>query len=111
MRVLHIALGVKCITDSIADYTQRLSAQPLVIVPGEYALWRTDVLNLSIRQITRDEVPGLRHLGWEDPAISVYTETRDCNGILWEEFNAAQQLQEILELWPDAAVKPQVDSD
>jgi hypothetical protein len=105
MRKLHIALGVSSITDSIADYTQRLSNQPQVIVPNEYALWRTDAVNFSIRQIPAGEVPGLRHLGWEDDAASAFTDTRDCNGILWEEFGADQQLKEILELWPDAQIK------
>lgn len=104
MRKLHIALGVSSLSDSIADYTQRLSAQPCVIVPNEYALWRTDAVNLSIRQIPSGEVPGLRHLGWED-ALSCFSETRDCNGIVWEEFNAEQQLLEILALWPHAEIR------
>lgn len=105
MRKIHIALGVSSITDSIADYTQRLAVQPQVIVPDEYALWRTATLNFSIRQIPASEVPGLRHLGWEDDAASAFTDTRDCNGILWEEFGPEQQLQEILELWPNAQIK------
>ena len=105
MRKLQIALGVRSITDSIADYTQRVSNQPHVIVPNEYALWRTENVNFSNRQIPAGEVPGLRHLGWEDDAASAFTDTRDCNGILWEEFGASQQLQEILELWPDAQIK------
>lgn len=105
MRKLHIALGVSSLSDSIADYTQRLLTQPCVIVPGEYALWRTEGLNVSIRQIPVGEVPGLRHLGWEDSAASNFTETRDCNGILWEEFSAEQQMQEILALWPEAEVR------
>jgi hypothetical protein len=102
MRKFHIALGVKSVTDSIADYTQRLSARPHVIVPEEYALWRTETLNVSIRQIAPGETPGLRHLGWEDSALSRFTETLDCNGILWEEFSAELQLQEIIALWPNA---------
>lgn len=105
MRKFHIALGVRSLTDSIADYTQRLSIQPQVIVPDEYALWRTETLNFSIRQIPAGEVPGLRHLGWEDSELSAVTDTRDCNGILWETFGAEQQMQEILELWPNAQIK------
>ena len=109
MRKLHIALGVSSLSDSIADYTQRLSAQPCVTVPDNYALWRTDAVNFSIRQITSGEVPGLRHLGWEgmgEGAPASFSETRDCNGIVWEEFNAEQQLQEILAHWPHAEVRP-----
>jgi len=102
MRKFHIALGVKSVTDSIADYTQRLSARPHVIVPEKYALWRTQTLNISIRQIPSGEAPGLRHLGWEDSTVNRFTETLDCNDILWEEFSADLQLQEILALWPDA---------
>lgn len=105
MRKFHIALGVSSLTDSIADYTQRLATQPQVIVPDEYALWRTETLNFSIRQIAAGEVPGLRHLGWEDSAASAFTDTRDCNRILWEEFGFNQQMQEILELWPNAQIK------
>lgn len=105
MRKFHIALGVSSLTDSIADYTQRLASQPQVFVPDVYALWRTETLNFSIRQIAAGEVPGLRHLGWEESAASAFTDTRDCNGILWEEFGPEQQLQEILELWPNAQIK------
>jgi hypothetical protein len=105
MRKFHIALGVVSLSDSIADYTQRLGAQPQVMVPGEYALWRTEALNISIRQVPAGDVPGLRHLGWEESTVSSFTETRDCNGILWEEFSAEQQLKEILALWPEAEVR------
>lgn len=109
MRKLHIALGVSSLSDSIADYNQRLSAQPCVTVPDNYALWRTDTVNFSIRQVSPDEIPGLRHLGWEwtgEGALTSFSETRDCNGIVWEEFNAEQQLQEILARWPNAEVRP-----
>lgn len=105
MRKLHIALEVNSLSNSIADYTQRLSAQPEVIVPDQYALWRTDFLNFSIRQVSADEVPGLRHLGWEDNDESGLIETRDCNGILWEVFSAEEQKHEILALWPQAEFK------
>ncbi|WP_437835353.1 hypothetical protein [Sorangium sp. So ce1153] len=105
MRKIHIALGVRSLTDSIADYTQRLAAQPQVTVPDQYALWRTDTLNFSIRQVPAGEAMGLRHLGWEDDAASAFGEARDCNGILWEEFSSEQQLQEILGLWPHAQIK------
>ncbi|WP_433933900.1 hypothetical protein AB3662_05650 [Sorangium cellulosum] len=105
MRRIHIALGVRSLADSIADYTQRLAAQPRVVVPDQYALWRTDTVNFSIRQVPAGDAPGLRHLGWEDDAASAFSDTRDCNGIVWEEFGPEQQLQEILGLWPDAQIK------
>lgn len=106
MRKLHIALGVISLSDSIADYTQRLSSQPKVIVPDQYALWCTATLNFSIRQVAPGDVSGLRHLGWEESESNAFAETRDCNGILWEEFNYQQQLEEIIELWPDAEIRP-----
>ncbi|WP_437567089.1 hypothetical protein [Sorangium sp. So ce542] len=105
MRKIHIALGVSSLADSITDYTQRLAAQPQVIVPGQYALWRTDAVNFSIRQLPDGGAPGLRHLGWEDDDAGAFSEARDCNGILWEEFGPEHQLQEILGLWPDAQIK------
>ncbi len=105
MRRFHIALGVKSLSDSIADYTQRLGVQPEVIVPGHYALWRTAEVNFSIRQLAKGEAPGLRHLGWEDGEAPVFTETRDCNGFLWEMFTEAQQRGEIRAYWPDAGFR------
>jgi catechol 2,3-dioxygenase-like lactoylglutathione lyase family enzyme len=99
MRRFHIALSVTDIEKSIAEYTERLRAKPVAIVPREYALWRTEALNFSIR---RSEVGSekLRHLGWEDDsAISFEMET-DCNGIVWEQFSVAQQTEEIQTIWP-----------
>ncbi|MGK3992748.1 hypothetical protein [Sorangium sp. So ce1024] len=105
MRRIHIALGVRSLADSIADDTHRLAAEPHVIVPDQYALWRTDTVSFSIRQIPAGDAPGLRHLGWEDDAASAFSDTRDCNGIVWEEFGPEHQLQEILGLWPDAQIE------
>lgn len=99
MRRIHIALGVGDIAASVADYTRRLGMAPVVVVPGEYALWRTDALNLSIRCTDAGQ---LRHLGWEDDACEAFTVETDVNGIAWERFSAAQQAGEIRAIWPDA---------
>jgi len=101
MKRFHIAVAVADIARSIEDYTKRLGAPPTVIVPGEYALWRTDGLNLSIRRT--DDAPGtLRHLGWEDPDAESFTLDEDPNGITWERFASDAQDREILERWPHA---------
>ncbi len=102
MKKLHLAIATHDIAASIQDYSQRLGCEPCSFVPNEYALWRTDALNLSLRH-DPDCSPGeLRHLGWEDDtAVSFSTET-DINGILWECFTAQQQADEINAIWPEA---------
>ncbi|MGF1491034.1 MAG: hypothetical protein ACFBSC_00980 [Microcoleaceae cyanobacterium] len=42
----HIALNVKDLAESIQDYSKRLGCEPQVVVPGNYALWRTETLKL-----------------------------------------------------------------
>lgn len=99
MKKFHVAISVSDIGKSIDDYSTRLNCKPCVIIENEYALWRTDILNLSIR---KSNDPGkLRHLGWEDPAANQFTEDKDVNGIIWEKFNSNDQLQEIRANWPD----------
>lgn len=100
----HVALGTADVDATVVDYTARLGTAPTTHVPGEYALWRTGGLNLSIR---RDDVkPGtLRHLGWETPDAESFTTSTDVNGIVWERFTAEQQTAEIATLWPDAAAR------
>lgn len=45
--------------------------------------------------------PGeLRHLGWEDPDAVEFTTSTDVNGIVWENFTAQHQAEEIEEAWP-----------
>lgn len=100
MKRFHIAIGVADVASSIDDYTARLDVLPCVVVPGEYALWRTKTLNLSIRRV--GEPGALRHLGWEDPSAPSFSKDTDANGIIWERFNAEQQEREILDTWPDA---------
>lgn len=106
MKKLHIAISTDKIAETVADYTQRLNAAPCLVVPGEYALWRTDNLNLSIRQDTTASPGSLRHLGWEDPSATEFTQDADVNGIVWELFNAHHQAEEINEVWPEAGYQP-----
>ena len=100
MKRFHLAIGVADIARSVEDYTQRLGCSPCVVVPGEYALWRTSSVNLSIRR-TSDEPGTLRHVGWEDPSATAFTSDTDTNGIVWERFSAEQQSREIREIWPE----------
>ncbi|KAF0190698.1 MAG: hypothetical protein FD165_2486 [Gammaproteobacteria bacterium] len=102
MRKLHIALGTADINASVADYSARLGCAPEVVVPNEYALWRTDTVNFSVRKVPAGESGQLRHLGWEDAACGGYRTDTDVNGILWEHFSAEQQASEIRDIWPDA---------
>ncbi|PSR16375.1 hypothetical protein C8255_18185 [filamentous cyanobacterium CCP3] len=87
---------------SVADYSARLGCHPDLVIEGIYALWRTDHLNLSIRQA--DGVPPgqLRHLGWEDDEAESFSVDTDVNGITWERFAAHHQADEINEIWPEA---------
>lgn len=99
MRKIHIALSVANIDESVADYSARLAMAPVAIVPNEYALWRTETINLSIRR-TVDRPGTLRHLGWEDGQASEYSTETDCNGIVWERFSPRDQEHEIKSAWP-----------
>lgn len=99
MKKFHIAIAVSDIERSIADYSKRLEHLPQIIIPGEYALWRTEFLNVSIRKI--EDASGIvRHLGWEDPDANKFTMEKDVNGLVWEHFNAEHQLEEIHQAWP-----------
>lgn len=98
MKRFHIAIGVTSIEASVADYTRRLGCEPCVVVPDQYALWRTETVNFSIRKT--GERPALRHLGWEDPEAQSFSIETDPNGIAWERFSAEQQDQEIESIGP-----------
>lgn len=99
-RRFHIALSVGDLEASVADYSERLGCLPCVVVPGAYALWRTGLLNFSIRA---EGTPGsLRHLGWEDDTAPGFTRQIDVNGIVWECFAQRHQIDEIADLWPQA---------
>lgn len=101
MKRLHVALAVADVSASIEDYSRRLGCPPSAVVAGEYALWRTAQVNLSIRR-TSGEAGALRHLGWEDPDATTFTQETDANGIVWERFSAELQNQEIKDAWPGA---------
>lgn len=106
MNKLHIAISTNKIDETIKDYSVRLGVAPCVIVPNEYALWRTDSLNVSIRQDSTCKPCELRHLGWEDPSATEFSQETDVNGIVWECFTAQQQADEINEFWPEALFQP-----
>ena len=106
MKKIHIAISTNKIDNSIRDYSQRLGCEPCSVISGEYALWRTEQLNLSIRQDDSCKTGELRHLGWEDSQADTFTQETDVNGIVWENFSAQQQAEEINELWPEANYVP-----
>lgn len=106
MKRINIAIATHNIDATVQDYTNRLGADPVVIVPGDYALWRTETLNFSVRQDLTCQPGELRHLGWEDDAASHFTAETDCNGILWEHFSAHHQGTEINQIWPHAQYVP-----
>ena len=51
----HIALSAADVELSADDYSQRLGCRPDLLIPGKYALWRTDAVNLSIRKVGHEE--------------------------------------------------------
>ena len=106
MKKLHLAISTDKINESIQDYSVRLGCAPCSYIPNEYALWRTEHLNLSIRQDSTCKPGELRHLGWEDPSVQEFAKDTDINGIIWERFTAEQQAEEINELWPQANYHP-----
>ncbi len=107
MSKLHIAISTNRIEETIRDYSVRLGMEPCAYVPNEYALWRTESLNISVRQDPTC-IPGeLRHLGWEDDSAQKFSKEKDVNGITWERFNAQQQADEINQIWPDTNYQPQ----
>jgi hypothetical protein len=103
MRKFHIAIGVSDIESSVQDYSARFGCNPEIVIPNEYALWRTETLNFSVRKVPNRESDKLRHLGWEDTTCETYTVEKDVNGILWEHFSSEQQAKEIKDTWPDAS--------
>lgn len=102
VKKLHISISTDNIADSITDYSARLGCEPCAYVADEYALWRTEYLNFSIRQDPICKPGELRHLGWEDPTAREFTSDLDVNGITWERFSVEQQDDEINETWPEA---------
>lgn len=105
MKKFHIAINVADLASSVKDYSERLGSVPVVMVPNEYALWRTPTLNFSIRKEHSSPRGSLRHLGWEDDSAVQFTQETDVNGIVWEKFNEDLQKEEIKQIWPEAEVK------
>lgn len=90
MKRFHIALAVANLDASIADYSQRLGQPPTAVVAGQYAMWRTDLLNFSINEKPA-QAGQLRHVGFEDDAVQAYSSSVDVNGLEWEQFSADEQ--------------------
>ena len=106
MKKIHIAISTNEVEGTVADYSTRLGVEPCSHIIGEYALWRTEFLNMSIRRDNDCKSGKLRHLGWEDPTAEKFSQDVDINGIVWERFTAVQQADEINELWPEANYHP-----
>jgi catechol 2,3-dioxygenase-like lactoylglutathione lyase family enzyme len=106
MRRLHVALAVDDLDATIGDYSRRLGAQPVTVVAGTYALWRTPEVNLSVNCDV--DAPGrLRHLGFEDDDVITKSESTDVNGLMWESFSSRWQDEGIVRLYgtPDTPVR------
>ena len=96
MKRFHISIAVKNLDESIKWYSNKLGCKPCVVVAERYALLRNDMLNFSISQ--KPEIAGhVRHIGFENSDAQNFTETHDCNGLMWEEFTSEMQMQEIKE--------------
>jgi hypothetical protein len=100
MKKFHISIAVQDLAESIKDYSNRFGCDPEIIVDAKYALWRNDFLNFSISQ--KPEIAGqMRHLGFEDDYTKEFSISKDCNGIIWENFTAEMQKQEIIDVYGD----------
>ncbi len=106
MAKLHLSIATNKIDETIEDYSKRLGIPPCSSVPGEYALWRTKTLNVSVRQDSSCPPGSLRHLGWEDPTAAEFSQDTDVNGLVWERFTAQHQADEINDIWPEAQYQP-----
>ena len=107
MKKLHIAISTNRLKESIEDYSFRLGVEPCIVVEGEYALQRTNTLNVSIRNDPKCHPGELRHLGWEDSIVTEFSQDTDVNGIVWEHFSAQQQADEINVVWPEVNYVPE----
>jgi hypothetical protein len=98
MKRFHIAIAVRDLQTSIADYSKRLGQGPNAVVAGKYAMWRTDLLNFSINEMP-ERAGQLRHVGFEDDSAAEYSSSSDVNGILWEHFSATEQDERIVKTY------------
>jgi hypothetical protein len=55
MKRLHLAFGVADVESSADGYSQRIGCRRDLLIPGKYALWRTDAVSLSIRKVGHEE--------------------------------------------------------
>lgn len=107
MKKLHLAISTNNIEETINDYSLRFGMEPCAYVIGEYGLWRTETLNISIRQDASCAPGSLRHLGWEDSSATEFSKEVNVNGIVWERFTAQHQADEINEIWPETNYHPE----
>ena len=106
MKKLHLAIATRNIEAIVKDYSQRFGCEPCVVVADQYALWRTETLNISVRYDASCEAGELRHMGGEDPDAIAFSTDKDINGVTWEAFTAEQQANEIEEFWPGTGYVP-----
>lgn len=97
MKRFHISIAVTDYDASVADYTKRLGCAPDKQVKGRYARWRTDLLNFTVSCKPGQEGGAVRHIGFEDPDATIFSEATDANGIVWEHFSKDAQDAEIEE--------------
>lgn len=98
MRRLHVALAVRDLDATIGDYSRRLGAEPVAVVAGRYALWRTPEVNFSVN-CDPAASERLRHLGYEDDDVITKSESTDVNGLMWESFSAQWQDAGIVDVY------------
>ncbi len=48
MNTIHIALATNDIEETVKEYSRCLGCDPCVVLPNQYALWRTDSINMSV---------------------------------------------------------------
>ncbi len=102
---VHVALTVPDLGTAIHDYAKRLGVMPQVVAPGEYALFLTPILNLSLKAAP-GKPTSLRHLGFEDPDCAAMSAASDPGGMMWERFSLAQQADEIRAEYPKTNWRP-----
>ena len=96
---VHIAISVSDISKSVNQYTVFLKQKPILVIPDQYASWRTNKINLSLRK-TNEMLGTIRHLGFEDDSFSSFNTFTDNNGVLWDTFNKVDQKHKIQTIWP-----------
>mgnify|MGYP001286485155 CR=1 FL=1 len=83
MKRVHLALGVLDAEVSPKDYSQRRGCRPDLLIPGKYALWRTDAVNLSIRKVGHEEgrlAGGMGRAMWS--SVTMLSSSDHLDGVL-----------------------------